>query len=249
MKSALKWICLCLVVYFVFLIVNLPAVQVLPRTELYSSISTSGVSGTIWNGHAKRLQVNGLAVNNVDWSLSFFPLLLGQINLDIKAGNIRDVEQISVNGNVQLSFSGKEIQAENLLAYIPTDLVISLLPLPIPVQADGRFKVQLDKVDYEAGCQEFTGKGQWLNANFTGSTGVIDLGNFNADLSCENGSVVVNVKPPNRFGLTAKTLIPADMSFTVEGRFKPEANLPKEVHQAAQFFGKPDSDGYYPIKF
>jgi general secretion pathway protein N len=39
------------------------------------------------------------------------------------------------------------------------------------------------------------------------------------------------------------------MQFKIEGRFKPEASLPKEVHQAAQFFGQADADGYFPIKF
>jgi general secretion pathway protein N len=39
------------------------------------------------------------------------------------------------------------------------------------------------------------------------------------------------------------------MKFKINGRFKPEASLPKEVHQAAQCFGKADTDGYYPIKF
>jgi general secretion pathway protein N len=247
MKSVLKWVSLSLVVYLLFLIVKLPAVQVLSKLQLSNSASVRGVSGTIWNGHAQRAQINGLPISDVNWSLSFFPLLLGEISAEIKAGNIRDVEQISANGYV--SFKGQHIKAEGLLAYVPTDLVISLLPLPIPVQADGRFKVQLDEIDYEAGCKKFTGKGQWLNANFIGSTGVIDLGNFDADLNCENGSIVVDVKLPNRFGLTAKTVIPADMNFKVEGRFKPEANLPKEVHQAAEFFGQPDPDGYYPIKF
>lgn len=247
MKSVLKWGSLCLVVYFVFLIVNLPAVHILSKIQLAKGISVGGISGTIWNGHAQRTQINSLPVSDVNWTLSFFPLLLGEISAQLKVGNIRDVEQISANGYI--SFKGQHLEVENLLAYIPTDLVISLLPLPIPVQADGRFKVQLDEVDYEAGCQKFTGKGQWLDANFTGITGVIDLGNFNANLSCENGSVVVDVKPPNRFGLTAKAIIPANMNFKIIGRFKPEASLPKEVHQAAQFFGKADADGYYPIQF
>jgi general secretion pathway protein N len=247
MKSILKWGSLCLVVYLVFLIVKLPAVHVLTKIPLPKEVSVSGISGTIWHGHIQRAQVNGLPVTNVDWRLSFLPLLLGEISADVKAGDIRDVDQISANGHV--NFAGQHLKVENLLAYIPTGLVISLLPLPIPVQADGRFKVQLDEVDYEDGCQKFTGKGQWLNANFTGTTGVIDLGNFNADLSCENSSVVLDVKQPNSFGLTAKATIPADMKFKISGRFKPNANLPKEVHQAAQFFGKADADGYYPIKF
>lgn len=247
MKSALKWGSLCLVVYFVFLIVKLPAVHVLSRIQLAEDIRINGISGSIWTGHAQRVQTNNLPISDVNWTLSFFPLLLGEVSADIKAGNIRDTNQISADGHI--SFSGQHIQAENLFAYIPTNLVISLLPLPIPVQADGRFKIQLDEVDYQAGCQTFTGKGQWLNANYTGSAGAVDLGNFNADLSCDSGSIIVDVKAPNSFGLTAKTVIPADMKFAVTGRFKPEANLPKEIHQAAQFFGKKDSDGYYPIKF
>lgn len=247
MKSVLKWGSLCLVIYLVFLIIKLPAVQVLSKIQLPKDISVSGISGTIWDGHAQRAQINGLPMSDINWTLSFFPLLFGEISTELKAGNIRDVEQISINGYV--SFKGQHLEIENLLAYIPTDLVISLLPLPIPIQADGRFKVQLDEVAYEAGCQTFKGSGQWLNASYTGTTGMIDLGSFNADLSCDNGSIVADVKQPNRFGLTAKTTIPANMKFKVEGRFKPEANLPKEVHQAAQFFGKADSEGYYPIKF
>ncbi len=247
MKSVLKWGSLCLVVYFIFLIVKLPAVHVLSRIQLAEGVNVSGISGTIWHGHAQRAQVNGLPINDLNWSLSFLPLLLGEISADIKAGNIRDVGQISATGHV--SFSGQRFQAESLLAYVPANLAISLLPLPIPIQADGRFKVQLNEVDYGSGCQTFTGKGQWLNANFTGVTGVIELGNFDADLSCQDGNVVLNVKQPNSFGLTAKAIIPTNMKFKIEGRFKPDVNLPKEVHQAAQFFGKADADGYYPIKF
>lgn len=247
MKSTLKWGCLGLLVYCMFLIIKLPAIHVLSKNYLPKAVGVSGISGTIWNGHAQRAQARGLPISDINWALSFLPLLFGEISVEIKVGNIRDVDEISANGHI--NFTGQRLQVENLLAYIPTSLVIGLLPLPIPVQADGRFKVQLDEVNYYAGCQKLTGKGQWLNANFTGTNGVIDLGNFNADLSCENGSVVVDVKQPNRFGLSAKATIPVDMNFKVEGRFKPEANLPKEVHQAAQFFGKPDSDGYYPIKF
>jgi general secretion pathway protein N len=247
MKSALKWGSLGLLVYFIFLIVKLPAVHVLSKIPPATGVNVSGISGTIWSGHAQRAQSNGLPMNNVNWSLSFFPLLLGKISADIKAGNIRDVDQISVNGHI--SFSGQRLQTDDLLAYIPTNLVMNLVTLPMPVQANGRFKVQLDEVDYEAGCQSFTGKGQWLNANYTGTTGVIDLGSFDADLSCQDGDIVVDVKPPNSFGLTAKAIIPANMKFKIEGRLKPEASLPKEVHQAAQFLGKADADGYYPIKF
>lgn len=247
MKSALKWGSLCLVTYFIFLIVKLPAVQVLSHVQLPKGVSVSGVTGTVWQGQAQRAQANGLPINNLNWSLSFMPLLFGQISVDIKAGNVRDTDQISATGHI--SISGQRLQADDLLIYIPTNLVMGLLPLPIPVNANGRFKVQLNEVDYAAGCQVFAGKGQWLNANYSGATGLVELGNFDADLGCLDGNIIMHVKPPNSFSLTAKAIIPANMKFKIEGRFKPDANLPKEVHQAATFLGKADAQGYYPINF
>ena len=247
MKSALKWGSLGILVYLVFLIAKLPAVHVFSKLPLPADVKISGISGTIWNGHAQSAQINGLPILNLNWSLAFFPLLTGEISAEIKAGNVRDIEQVSVNGQVQ--FSGERIQAEDTLVYVPTTLVMRLLTLPVPVDAEGRFKVQLQEIDYQAGCQAVIGSGQWLNAKYTGTAGVIDLGNFDAKLGCENKQIIIDVKPPNSFGLTAKAKIPANMKFTIEGRFKPDANLPREVHQAAQFFGNVDSSGYYPIKF
>ncbi len=76
MKSVLKWGSLCLVVYFIFLIVKLPAVQVLSKIQLPEGINISVISGTIWNGHAQSAQINGLPANDINWSLSSLPLLL-----------------------------------------------------------------------------------------------------------------------------------------------------------------------------
>ncbi|MEP1385096.1 MAG: type II secretion system protein N [Paraglaciecola sp.] len=246
MKSVLKWSLLALVVYAIFLVVKLPAVQVLTRIDLGKDLKISGISGTIWEGQLEQVVVNGIPLNDVNWSLSFFPLLTGKASAEISAGNIRDLEQISLNGSVTIS--QQRVQAEDLVAYVPAELVVSALPLPIPVEANGRFKVQLTSLDYTKSCQVIDGAGQWLNASFTGPKDVINLGNFNADLSCLDENIIVDVKEPNSFGLSAKVTLPANMKFKVNGRFKPDADLPKEVHQAATFFGKPDANGYYPIK-
>ncbi|MFT2092232.1 type II secretion system protein N [Paraglaciecola sp. 2405UD69-4] len=246
MKLVLKWSLLALLVYGIFLVAKLPAVQVISRVDLGKDIKISGVTGTIWEGNLQQVVVKGIPLNDVDWSLSFLPLLLGKAEAVISAGNIRDLEQISIDGVVTVS--NQRIQADNLVAYVPTEFVISALPLPIPVEANGRFKVQLNALDYTKSCQVIEGTGQWLNASFTGPQDVINLGNFNADLSCLDENVIVDVKEPNSFGLSAKVTLPANMKFKVNGRFKPDASLPKEVHQAASFFGKPDSNGYYPVK-
>ena len=84
MKSVLKWGFICLIVFVVFLIVKLPAAQVISRVQLPSEVTVHGVSGTIWNGHAASVSVQGLPIHDVNWQLAFLPLLTGTASLDVK---------------------------------------------------------------------------------------------------------------------------------------------------------------------
>lgn len=248
MKKSVIWVALGLFVYLVFLLSKLPAAQVLSRISLPSEVNLQGVSGTIWQGQVINASVGGLPLQNVRWTLNFLPLLIGQLSADVQAGNMRNNEEISFTG--ELSLASKQIQLQQLQAYLPTNLMVSLLPLPFPVKAEGRFKIQVDELHYTTACQTLVGSGQWLNAKVAGLNGMIDLGVFNADMKCENNNVVLTVKEPNRFGLSAEAVILADLNYSINGRFKPDADLPEEVHQAAQMFpGNKDAQGYYLIKF
>jgi general secretion pathway protein N len=247
MKLVFKWGAICLTIYIVFLIAKLPAAQLISRVELPEELSIHAVSGTIWNGHAGTVTFEGIPVKNVNWELAFLPLLTGTVSADIKAGNIREVDDISLEGHVALSSS--RIQGKDIQVFFPTSLVITSLPLPIPVDASGRFKIALQEVDYSEHCEVLTGKGLWLKAKVQGTQDEIELGNFEANLKCENEDVVMTINEPNSFGLSAVARIPSSLDFTINGRFKPDPSLPDEVHQAAQFFGKKDSQGYYPVKF
>ncbi|WP_339767694.1 type II secretion system protein N [uncultured Paraglaciecola sp.] len=247
MKLVLKWGITCLVIYAIFLIAKLPAAQIISRVQLPPEVTVHGVSGTIWNGHASTVTVQGLPVHDLNWELAFLPLLTGKASLNLKAGNIREVEDISLDGNVAIS-NGR-VQGEDLQIFLPTSLVISSLPLPIPVNASGRFKIALQELDYSEHCTAMTGQGLWLKAKVQGTQQDIDLGSFETTLKCENKEIVMTINEPNSFGLSAVAHIPSSLAFRINGRFKPDDALPEEVHQAAQFFGKKDAQGYYPVKF
>ena len=247
MKQSLTWGALAVCAYVVFLLIKLPATQVLGHMTLPPEIKLQGIRGTIWQGQASTATLHGMPVNNIRWSLDFWPLLLGKVSATLSAGNIREPDDIAFNG--ELSLNSQRVQMHNVQAYLPTNLMMTLLPLPFPVKAQGRFKVQISELDYQQSCQTLNGDGQWLNASVAGLNGMIDLGNFSAAMACENNAVVLRVSEPNRFGMTAQATIAADFTFSVNGRFKPDAALPEEVHQAAQFFGQQDAQGYYTLKF
>ncbi|GAA0854933.1 type II secretion system protein N [Aliiglaciecola litoralis] len=249
MSRIVKWSLLGLLAYLVFLIVKLPASQVVHRINHSNEVVISDVRGTIWNATASLLIVNNVAIERVSWKTSFWSLLVGNVTLDIKGGNLRASDKVSVQGPVTISlFDPTHIRASDLNIYVPANMVIAQVTLPVTVDAGGRFKIQIKELDYHQACVTLEGKGQWLNAGIEGLGEPLELGNFDADLSCIENDILVRIKPPNIFNLSADARVPMNLAVSVNGRFKPDDSLPKQVKDAANFFGRPDADGFYNIK-
>ncbi|XOV80156.1 MAG: type II secretion system protein N [Aestuariibacter sp.] len=236
-----------IVLYVLFLLATLPAQQIIPRLSLPNTVAISGVSGTIWNGNASSVYANGIRIYNLDWSVSPWALLVGNLTAELKGGSRRQADQVAIAG--QFTLSTNHIAAQDAQIFIPTDMVIANLPIPLPVNASGRFKVDLEEARYSQQCEQLQATGEWLNSGVMGTAGNIPLGNFKADLMCESGNIQIKVTPPNQLGLEAIANVAKSGSISVQGKFRVAPELPKEVHDAARFFGNPDAQGFYQINF
>jgi len=247
MNTRIKYSAIGFALFFIFLVVKLPANQVLPRLPVPDNVVFAGISGSIWQGHAEQVRYSGLQLSNVKWELSALPLLLGKLSLDIKGGNHRDSEQIAINGRFAISAGG--IAADNAILFAPTPLLLAQVQMPLPINASGRVKVVLEEFAYQqaTGCEVLKGTGQWLNGAVAGFNRQITLGSFNASLACDNGPITVTTDPKNALNLTGTATVPHKGKISVLGKFKVSDDLPKEVHNAANFFGKPDANGFYAI--
>jgi len=250
MKSKVSWIIGGIIAFLLFAIAYMPAVHVIGRVALPNNVALSGVSGTLFSGKAQTVIVNGLPINNVKWELSALHLLMGKIKVDLKAGNIRDKNDIAFEGPITTGlFSQTTVNTENFTLYLPVDRVLAQVRLPLPVNAGGRFKVSLDDLTFGPACQSLSGTGDWLNATVAGTQGPIDFGTYSAKLRCEGDDIGIMVSEPNLLSLSMDAVIPITMkNISVSGKFKPSDSLPNEVHQAARLFGAPDNSGYIAIK-
>ncbi|WOI37684.1 type II secretion system protein N [Alteromonas sp. CI.11.F.A3] len=250
MKSKFGWLVGGIVAFLIFAIAYMPAIQVIGRVDLPKNVSISGVSGTLWTGKAQTIVVNGLPINNVNWELSPLALLIGNVSAHVKAGNIRDVNDIAFEGPFKTSlFNTNKIETTNFSVYLPVDRVLAQVNLPLPVNASGRFKVKLDELTFGPQCVALQGTGDWLNAAVAGTQGPIDFGTYSAKLRCMGDDIGIVVSEPNLLGLSIDAVVSPDMKkVKVDGKFKPDDSLPQEVHQASKFFGQPDANGYIAIK-
>ena len=89
--------------YLLLLVSNLPAAQVLNRITLPDNVHIQGVGGTLWEGNALSVTVDGVQLKNVNWNLSFLSLILGNVAAEVKAGNARDADSIYFNGDVDVA--------------------------------------------------------------------------------------------------------------------------------------------------
>lgn len=245
-----KLIAVAIVFYLVQLIASIPATQVLNRLSLPNNIQIQGVGGSVWSGTAQSITMDGIQVNNVNWELRFLSLMMGKAAAKIKAGNASDAESIFFDGDIKITLTGSRLVMDDAKIRLPTHMVMAQLSLPLPVNAEGRFNMDIEHLDYllvARECQNIAAKGSWVNASVQGMNGFIQLGEFNANAVCENTNVKVTVQPQNLLNLAAEAILNNKGQINVTGKFKPDASLPTEVHRAAIMFGKADNEGFYKV--
>ncbi len=249
MKSRIGWIVGGVLAFLIFLIAYLPASQVIGRIDLPRNVAVSGVSGTIWEGKVQTVVANGLPIYDLKWDVNPWTLVMGQVSVTLNAGNFRDAEAIAFEGPVSTSlFNLEHVESDGFLLFLPVDRVLAEVPLPLPVNAGGRFRVRLETLSFGPACESLQGFGDWLNATVAGTQGPIDFGNYTAKLACDGEDITINVEEPNMLGLTMNAVVAPDFNVKgVTGRFKPDDSLPNEVHQASRFFGQPGPEGYIAI--
>lgn len=245
-----QWIILGIVVYFLFLLVYMPAQYLTSYIQQSSQgkLSFTGVDGTLFSGSATDVRYEGLRVQQFNWDLSPLSLLLLKAEVDIKGGEIRNSDKIYLDGNVQVSFLNTEaFDIKNARVFVPVKPLFAQVDLPVVVTALGRVRVDIDSFSFDQGCEQLDGKGSWLQAAFNIEGRPLDLGNLNASLACESPNFALQVSPDNGISLDAKILFNHVGRYAAEGSYVIPSNYPNEVKMGTSFFGPSLGQGRYKL--
>jgi general secretion pathway protein N len=245
-----QWTLFAVLTYLLLLVIYMPAAYMTSYVQetTENKIRFTGVSGTVFTGNAGTLSYDGLRVNNVDWELSPFSLMLLSANIDVRGGEIRSTEQIYIDGNVKISLLNPEkLGLADTRVFVPAKPLLSQVDLPVAVTASGRFRVDIDSFTLNKGCQQLTGKGSWLQAAVNIEGTPLDLGGFNAVLSCESPAFAMQISPDNGIKLDAKITFEQNGRYAAIGTFTIPSNFPNEVKQGASFFGDSLGEGRYAL--
>jgi general secretion pathway protein N len=237
------------VLYLLFLLLLTPAAWWLKLVTLPASVKLGTVSGTLWQGEVQAVSLNGYVLPQVSWHLKPWSLFGGKLAADLDIGQIRQTSLPYAKASLAYGFSGLELNTSQLR--LPVEPIVPLLKLRLPFQVAASGNLLLNVSSFRMGqpwCEEFSGKASWLDAKFQAPSGWIDLKALDARLSCEQGQLQLVTEAGNPLALNVTAVIGEKGRYQLNGTLKPDASMPKEVHQAMQFVSRPDAEGRFTIK-
>lgn len=252
MKKIITLSAVFLISFIVFCIIKLPAAIALDLAKPHfpKQLEVGQAVGTVWQGQLMQVRFDGEQLNNVRWDIAGWALFTGNLNTNIKFGNARERTDISGYATVSYGLFNHTLKVTDGLVRSTVERAMQRVQLPLPVTAKGRVILELD--EYTSGapyCESLIGEIASPNIDVQGLNGWFNIGPLAGKLSCKSGDVAILIDPDNTLGLEADATLKANFDFSVAGYVKPDTSLPKDVHDAVKFLGRPDSQGRYPLNF
>ncbi|MBQ4891978.1 type II secretion system protein N [Shewanella sp. MMG014] len=245
--SLIKKIVIGVVIYLAFMVAYIPANWVVGIASLPNNIKVSGVSGTLWQGHAELVSIDRRIIEQVSWDMNPWTLFIGQVNLDVNIGN--RATAVSGQGDITWSLSG--ISAENLRFEAPNSFLLGNSRLPFRTKVNGDVSLIVERLEQgEPWCEQLSGKLFLNRIDVKNQFGEYPLGNIALGLKCIDGMVQLNTDDTmNQMGIEGIASLGESNRFSVSAKIKPTPEQPEDLTQALSFLGKQDSQGYYPINY
>ncbi|MDN5925105.1 MAG: type II secretion system protein N [Xanthomonadales bacterium] len=160
-----------LLVLIVLLVIAIVVVWTLPAQMAWrmlapkvSTLQLSGLSGSIWHGHAEQVSVAGAPIGALDWHLRVAPLLRGELHADTTlAGG-----PMTAKGEVWRDRDGR-IESHAMQVQVPAQQIQSALDLP-SLQLLGHFDIFIDQAVIKGvWFEQLKASARWRDAGVSGA--------------------------------------------------------------------------------
>ncbi|MDX2368701.1 MAG: type II secretion system protein N, partial [Colwellia sp.] len=156
-------------------------------------------------------------------------------------------------GELELVLSSEKAKIHDLKLLLKANEVAQKITLPLPISAQGDVELivlnaEVDLKDNNK-CIVLDGTVVWSKAGVIALEQSIKLGDFNADVSCENGALALIISPKNDLGLTFNAYVRKGGNISGNGYLKPGSKFPQALNDALPFLGKKDNQGRYRLSF
>lgn len=243
-----RWIPWLVVVYLVTMLVMLPA-KVIYWFPLPDSVRVSQVDGTLWQGTAGQVVVDGTALNNLGWDWQITSLFLGELVVDVNVP--AQSNPFSVSG--QLMAGSTTVGARDVKASGDVNALLQMSGTRLPLKTAGNWTLSVTRFVVTAPgpvrwCDALEGKATGTDIRVLVNHQWQSLGDFPIELGCnDTQDVTLSMDGNNSMGLDFTGHINSKQ-FSAEGTVKPSPRTPEGLAKMMEYMGKPDAQGRYSFR-
>ena len=226
--------------YLVFLLSMLPAQPIATLINDNTPARLSGVSGSLWQGQARSLDVAGIKLTDARWNMKAWKLLLAQAALDIEAR----FEDQPVTGEVGATITGA-VFVNTLDARLSADTVTRLANIPM-AQLSGTFDITIDHASWRQGeLPEAEGKLSWKQAAVTVAE-TASLGDVAITITGQDDSLHADVNNDGGdIELSGEATLNPQAEYQASMRFTPTASASRNLRKTLGMFAEKQADGSF----
>lgn len=148
-RKYIRYAIFAFVCYLFFLIITLPAYIPFSflkgNAQLQRQVKITAVTGTAWSGSASSVEIAGINLGSLNWSLNVLPLLLGELNVHIYFDNHAAASnKLSGSGTVSINLGG-ELRATKFRGVLSADALGPLM-YGMPARFSGNMNIFIDEL-------------------------------------------------------------------------------------------------------
>lgn len=231
----IKLVVLGVVAFVISLLIMAPAQLV--SEYLPPDVQATGLQGTLWQGQASEVQIQGFNLGEVSWDMQPLSLFAGRLQSDVRI----DREGMQGQGVIGVGFNSVRVADARLDG--SSELLAPYLT-GYGVNINGRFEADIRALQFnESGPQALDGDIVWRDARLVNPT-ELQLGDVNVTLSQQGGAAIADLK--NNGGelrVTGGGRLEQGWEYNARLRAEPTQTTPKIVRDALPYIGQPDNRG------
>ncbi len=247
MKRAIFFSLIFVLFFVCSVLTHLPVAFVIQHVSLPRGLIISDPSGTVFKGHANRIQWHQYNLGELNWSLAGSKLLSGKVEYELHSGRGSDMH-FAVDGSVGYGlFAG--VYGENIHASFPVAELAKQFSLPLPLQLNGRLDVKIPHYSYQVPwCKKASGSASWQAGPVGTPLGELNIGNVTSDFTCTN-NVLSGEGKQNTKQVSSQFNgnLQSDGRYKLTAWFKPGAQFPDSLKDQLKWLGNPDGQGRYGV--
>jgi len=240
MKPAWRYSLFAVAAYLLFMLLLLPADRV------YSLLQQRGVrvpplyqvSGSIWHGHIGRASIVGLGVNDIEWCLHPWALLMGRLEAGVSLA--KSTAPLAVVAGRNLDGSYYIYTGDEALSVPVLESVITTRPYGVT----GAVSLELQDIRVQAGkLQAITGNLQWQQAGLGAPLDIV-IGNFELSVKTKDGVIQGTLKDTGGpLQAEGQIVLLADNRYRLTMTLVSRDGSRSDLKQALRLLGTPSPDG------